>query len=175
MCFYVGFTCIGWERVDQVASNCTWQNVSMLKGPSPLQKPQTVQDRDTLRSVRSELGAPTLFQSWEMSDYPCGSPPWDRVGCGQDGSVESLHWSGMGLSGSIPASLGELQALQWLDVSANKFTGELPAWGQGGSMRTLRELNASSNLLIGSLPATFSHLTSLVQLDLSHNNFSVSL
>ncbi|KAF7088815.1 hypothetical protein CFC21_091884 [Triticum aestivum] len=55
-----------------------------------------------------------------------------------------------------------------LDLSNNKFTGEIP-W-EIGQLKSLRSLNLSSNDLTGQLPQSICNLTSLLALDLSNNN-----
>ena len=42
------------------------------------------------------------------------------------GRLVEVRLSCMGLTGAIPASLGELTELKELDLSNNKFTGEIP-------------------------------------------------
>ncbi|XBI45489.1 hypothetical protein VPH35_109947 [Triticum aestivum] len=55
-----------------------------------------------------------------------------------------------------------------LDLSNNKFTGEIP-W-EIGQLKSLHSLNLSSNDLTGQLPQSICNLTSLLALDLSNNN-----
>ncbi|CAN0120682.1 unnamed protein product [Scytosiphon promiscuus] len=51
------------------------------------------------------------------------------------------------LSGPIPAELGSLESLTWLDVSHNKLCGPIPP--QLGDLRNLEHLNLSANPLSG--------------------------
>ncbi|XBI45488.1 hypothetical protein VPH35_109946 [Triticum aestivum] len=55
-----------------------------------------------------------------------------------------------------------------LDLSNNKFTGEIPR--EIGQLKSLLSLNLSSNDLTGQLPQSICNLTSLLALDLSNNN-----
>lgn len=157
----------------QTPVGCYAQIVSALKGPSPSQASNNSLDRNMLRSIKVALGSPAMFANWDTYDMPCGSPSWDYVGCGWDGSVQELRWNDMGLTGTIPVDLGSLYSLKVLDLSQNKFTGPVPSWGLG-QMPLLRELNLSGNTLGGGLPVSFQYLTALEQLDVSYNTLNVS-
>ncbi|KAF7078190.1 hypothetical protein CFC21_082664 [Triticum aestivum] len=57
-----------------------------------------------------------------------------------------------------------------LDLSNNKFTGEIPS--TIGQLKSLRSLNLSFNNLTGQIPESTCNLTSLQVLDLSNNNLT---
>jgi hypothetical protein len=67
------------------------------------------------------------------------------------------------LATSMGACLGELSALEELDLSQNQFTGDIPP--QLANVRRLRVLNLSGNRLTGSLPRNFA--TAVVQQQLT--------
>ena len=75
--------------------------------------------------------------------------------------------SGNRLTGSIPAALGNLAALQDLDLSNNQFTGTVPR--EIGNLTNLRDLNLSRNRFEGSLPGELGNLANLTQLWLDNS------
>ncbi|GEM_PF-208128 len=85
-------------------------------------------------------------------------------------AIERLDLSNNELSGSIPSSLSGnfLTKLKYLDLSANSFTGSIPA--QIGSISTLEKLNLSNNQLEGSIPDKIIDLDKLEILRLNNNN-----
>ena len=50
----------------------------------------------------------------------------------------------------MPQSLGNLTNLEWLDLSSNKLTGEIPI--QLVDITSLEILNLSKNYLFGQIP-----------------------
>ena len=72
-----------------------------------------------------------------------------------------------GLTGTIPAELGKLAGLRWLDLGGHDLTGPIPA--ALGDLTNLDELSLNGNRLTGSIPAALGNLTNLRHLNLSHN------
>lgn len=76
---------------------------------------------------------------------------WDGVALTADGRrVARLRLEGRGLTGSIPAALGELPGLTVLRLDGNRLSGELPA--ALAALPELRELRLDGNPLTGCLP-----------------------
>ena len=89
------------------------------------------------------------------------------------GSLTSLEWLELGwnqLSGAIPAELGNLTNLQGLFLDDNQLSGAIPT--RLGSLTNLQLLYLYSNQLSGSIPAELGNLMSLKGLDLSNNTLS---
>ncbi|KAJ3708316.1 hypothetical protein LUZ61_012021 [Rhynchospora tenuis] len=73
------------------------------------------------------------------------------------------------LIGSIPSSIGNLtQALEYLDLSSNNFSGVIPQ--ELGLLKELQELYLAENNLSGHIPMVIENLTHLYELDISYNN-----
>ncbi|XVF65158.1 hypothetical protein PTKIN_Ptkin09bG0224200 [Pterospermum kingtungense] len=112
-------------------------------------------------------------------------------------NLEMLGIGNNALEGTIPYCLGNLTSLQiymeeWIkfttksvshpyrgnileymsgiDLSCNKFTGQIP--DELGNLSEIRSLNLSHNNLIGAIPSSFSKLKQIESLDLSYNNLS---
>lgn len=105
--------------------------------------------------------------------------------------LNTISLAGNQLSGTIPASLSLLTALTTLDLSNNKFTGELPDMS---AMTELAQLDVANNSLSGVLGAngfpphlyfltcsynkftnihqSISNLLTLTKIDASHNSIS---
>ena len=106
-----------------------------------------------------------------LSDAPLGE--WFGVTTNANGRVTRLELDENALSGSLPASLGNLTHLQELDLSDNELSGVLPA--SLGNLTNLQRLSFFRNQFSGSLPAWLGNLTNLQWLSLSWNAFSGSL
>jgi RHS repeat-associated protein len=78
--------------------------------------------------------------------------------------------SGNQLTGSIPASLGNLAELQYLYLYKNKLSGPIPE--ALGRLSKLLGLNIGENQLTGSIPASFAQLRSLSILGLGQNKLT---
>ncbi|KAK3431115.1 hypothetical protein EUGRSUZ_E02843 [Eucalyptus grandis] len=71
------------------------------------------------------------------------------------------------LSGQIPAYMWKLQNLEFLDLSFNKLTGQIPATI---NLRRIKFIFLTSNLLTGSVPDSI--LKEGTSIDLSYNDFA---
>ncbi|CAH8358014.1 unnamed protein product [Eruca vesicaria subsp. sativa] len=93
--------------------------------------------------------------------------------------LETLDLSNnLGLSGEVPAVLGELSQLKYLDLSANEFNGQINGFLDAFSknkVNSLVFLDLSSNKLAGTLPESLGALRNLQILDLSSNSFTGSI
>ena len=95
---------------------------------------------------------------------------WHGVTTDADGRVQRLDLSFNGLSGSIPAELGNLTNLQWLNLWNNDLSGSIPA--ELGNLTNLQWLNLLGNDLSGSIPAELGNLTNLQGMYLYQNRLS---
>jgi len=82
------------------------------------------------------------------------------------GRVTEISLYENNLTGSITATLGNLAALQVLDLQINSLTGAMPA--SLGNLSNLEFLALNGNLITGSIPATFGNLTKLQDLYLGY-------
>ena len=84
-----------------------------------------------------------------------------------------LDLTGNVLSGKIPASVCDLTKLTYLDLSSNYFTSALPS--SIGNLVNLQYFYANDNRLCGSLPQSIGNLKSLCHLYLQGNHISGTL
>ena len=98
---------------------------------------------------------------------------WSGVTTNDAGSVTHLYLFLNGLSGSIPAELGDLTNLEYLSLGSNSLSGSIPA--ELGDLTNLELLSLGSNDLSGSIPAELGDLTNLERLYLSWNGLSGSV
>jgi Leucine-rich repeat (LRR) protein len=89
------------------------------------------------------------------------------------GRVTELSLTHNRLFGSIPSSLGNLTALQSLDLYDNQLSGSIPS--EVGNLTALQFLNLNTNQLRDAIPARLGRLSVLSKLDLSNNQLGGSI
>ncbi|KAG6551929.1 hypothetical protein Mapa_006546 [Marchantia paleacea] len=77
---------------------------------------------------------------------------------------------GIGLTGPIPASLGNLKYLKEMNVANNQLTGQIPQSFE--DLDNLMYMNLSGNKLDGPVPRQLFALPQIATFDISNNNFS---
>ena len=97
-----------------------------------------------------------------LSDKPLGQ--WHGVEINAQGRVISLSLSSNQLTGAIPASIGTLTKINWLDLRDNQLTGSIPE--SIGNLINVVDLYLHNNQLSGAVPASIANLTNLIFLGL---------
>nr|GMD87717.1 MDIS1-interacting receptor like kinase 2-like [Ipomoea batatas] len=82
-------------------------------------------------------------------------------------TFRKLHLSESGLSGSIPATIGNLSNLNYLYLSSNNLTGQIPI--SLGGLTNLETIFLNDNQLSGRIPEEIGLLSSLVEIDVTVN------
>ena len=98
---------------------------------------------------------------------------WHGVSTDDSGRVTRISLYADGLSGPIPAELGDLSNLEFLSLSFNQLSGSIPA--ELGDLSNLEHLWISNNQLSGPIPAELGSLSNLEELSLSANQLSGSI
>ncbi|KAL3934729.1 MAG: hypothetical protein SGBAC_009618 [Bacillariaceae sp.] len=80
---------------------------------------------------------------------------------------------GVGLTGSLPARIGNLSNLKVFDLSSNAIEASIPT--QVGRMTSLQTFLLPNNQLSGSIPRRVMAMTNLVFLGLANNNFQFNI
>lgn len=116
-----------------------------------------------------------LLSSWNASAVgdsrsPCGSSAFEGVACNEHGYVTNISLQGKGLSGEIPAALGELKNLTGLYLHFNFLHGEIPEEIAG--LSELTDLYLNVNSLSGIVPPKLGNMSNLQVLDLCCNRLS---
>ena len=129
-------------------------------------------DRQALEAFfRSCDCGPDLFrrrkEGW-MTDADLGE--WEGVTVDAEGRVIELDLFLHNLAGPLPSELGQLSALQVLDLSNSTLTGAIPA--ELGQLEALTRLDLSANQLSGPIPAELRQLGALTGLCLQNNQLS---
>ena len=140
--------------------------------PEPADEPATEPDREVLEAFYESTGGAswTNNANW-LSDRPLGE--WHGVTVNGQGQVTHLSLRDNNLSGSLPAALGQLDALKVLSLDRNSIGGSLPA--ELGNLRNLTRLALNRNSLSGSIPSQLGNLSSLSIIGLARNQLSGSL
>ena len=151
-------------------------------------------EADLSAYIREQVRAVThssyhLQPSWcHFEGVQCGNIPGDATYA----NVESISLPHLGLSGTLPDSIGNLRCLTHFDVSHNHLRGTIPAtmsnWHSGVRevlmshnmftgpippfMGTLAELSLDWNSLTGTVPSKICDTTSLNRLHLETDSLS---
>ncbi|KAL0857773.1 hypothetical protein Bca101_062927 [Brassica carinata] len=107
-------------------------------------------------------------ESW-MNNSDCCN--WEGITCSaKSGEVIGLDLSCSYLSGQFnsSSSLQNLHSLTTLDLSNNRFSGQIPS--SIGNLSHLTSLNLSNNQILGQIPSSIGNLYKLTLLSLSYNN-----
>ena len=111
-------------------------------------------DREALVAFYNATDGENWYNSYNwLSDAPLGE--WYGVTTNVDGRVTELDMPdipGNGLSGEIPAELGNLSNLIWLELDDNRLRGEIPP--ELGSLSNLQGLDLGGNQLSGCVPSS---------------------
>ena len=106
----------------------------------------------------------------ELRLYAFATSSGDTVGAGSGADGQTV---GNGLSGVIPAELGDLSNLTGLDLGYNQLSGPIPP--ELGSLSSLTDLILANTQLSGSIPVELGNISNLQTLDLAGNQFSGAL
>ena len=125
-------------------------------------------DREILAVFYHETGGPDWINNanW-LSDAPLASWHGVRV---EDGRVVRLDLAGNALTGALPAELGSLERLRFLNLDANDLSGSLPA--ELGQLSHLEWLAAAFNDLTGPIPPELGELSRLGTLSFPLNDLT---
>ncbi len=88
-------------------------------------------------------------------------------------NIDSLDLNNSGLTGSIPAEIGNLTNLTDLRLYGNQLTGAIPS--EIGNLTNLTRLDLENNQLTGSIPSEIGNLTNLTDLYLYSNQLTGSI
>jgi len=123
-------------------------------------------DMLSLLEFKHAIDNPGVLNSWNSSMPHC---QWDGVNCSRKhpGRVTVLTLPGLGLAGPISPYIRNLTFLETLDLSRNRFSGELPPLHR---FHKLQNLTLGNNSLHGIIPDTLTNCSNLKILDLSGNS-----
>ena len=128
---------------------------------------ELARDCATLLGVHDELvGSATLSPAWSVSTPIL---TWQGINL-EAMRVSHLQLEQKGLTGSLPAALGDLDGLTQLSLLGNTLTGEIPS--ELGSLSELNWLALSSNQLSGVIPSELGALVKLDYLQLQSNSLT---
>ncbi|MDR7130070.1 RHS repeat-associated protein [Algoriphagus sp. 4150] len=98
---------------------------------------------------------------------------WSGVTVDANGHVTRVHLTGNNLTGSLPASIGNLDYLRALLLPANNLSGSLP--NVFHEMDSLREIHFDNNQLSGNIPQSIGYSSKLEVIQLSKNALTGSI
>lgn len=129
-------------------------------------------DVSALNVFYTSINSPGQLTSWSRSGGdPCGQS-WKGITC-SDSSVTEIKLSGLGLNGYLGYQMDKLKSLVELDVSSNNLGGGNPL--PYNLPPNLRRLNIANNQFTGGVPYSISQMTTLQYLNLAHNQLQGNL
>ena len=93
--------------------------------------------------------------------------------CYNKEATTNIRLYNIGISGAIPAGIGELENLERLDLRYNQLSGEIPS--EIGNLTNLLYLYLEHNQLVGEIPQEIGNLVNLQTLILNDNYLSGQL
>jgi Leucine-rich repeat (LRR) protein len=133
---------------------------------------QSVNKNDSLALV--DLYNSTNGSGWPRHQNWLNGPVSTWFGVTVTGSrVTQLTLELDELTGSLPASIGNLTELTYLDFYHNNLTGNLPA--SIGNLTKLTQLHLEVNFFTGSIPSSFGNLVNVIYYYLNNNELSGSI
>ncbi|CAN0253914.1 unnamed protein product [Ectocarpus sp. 12 AP-2014] len=129
-------------------------------------------DREALVALYVATDGPNWTQ---QTNWGSGAPlsDWHGVTTNDQDRVLELHLETNNLQGTIPAQLGHLNKLTWLDLSQNQLSGTIPP--ELEDLVTLLKLDLSWNKLSGPIPPELGTLAALQSLWLDNNQLTGSI
>lgn len=129
-------------------------------------------DRIALEALYHATDGPnwTVNDNW-MSDRPLSD--WHGVETDASGRVTELRLGKNGLRGPLPAEIGQLTSMRWLDLKFNRLEGRIPK--ELAELRDLENLELRAGFLSGEIPAELGGLAKLERLDLGRNSLDGSI
>ena len=150
-------------RIREAPPSCRSSSVI----PDARTEPSLVDDCEVLIAARDAL-AGTATLGW---GFDTALVDWEGVTVrGTPGRVTWLELERSGLTGEIPAVLGDLTALTDLDLSSNRLSGGIPP--ELGQLTELEWLFLHGNRLTGEIPPELGGLTALRRLYLQGNELT---
>ncbi|WP_373518418.1 leucine-rich repeat domain-containing protein [Pricia sp.] len=132
--------------------------------------PISSSEKQALIDLYNATGGPSWSNSWDIDNTePC---QWHGVTV-INGNVSELELYNNGLSGSIPASIGDLFYLNKLSLASNQLSGNIPP--ELGTLINLNRIDLASNQLSGSIPSELGNLTNLTHVYLNNNQLDGAL
>lgn len=131
---------------------------------------------DIERQALIDLFVSTDGKNWDLKKvFPSHLPwlsegsacNWSGVTCEID-RVTELNLANVNMQGTLPESLGNLEALTNMNLSHNRITGTIPE--AIFNLTEIRNLDISGNNVTGTIPAPIARLKKLISLNLSANN-----
>ncbi|GHC58117.1 leucine-rich repeat domain-containing protein [Ulvibacter litoralis] len=115
----------------------------------------------------------TNGESW-VNSWDINQPVKDWFGVTvKENKITGVSLLFNNMTGTIPASIGDLENLEVFEVSFNKLSGNLPT--ELGQLSKLKVLAINGNNISGNIPSTIGNLSALKELHLSSNKLDGSI
>ncbi|MDP9043001.1 MAG: hypothetical protein M3N30_13550, partial [Bacteroidota bacterium] len=126
-----------------------------------------VQDSLALLDIYKSTNGPGWFNKTNWTTGPVVT--WYGVTL-LNGRVDDLNLDRNNLVGTLPASIGNLTAIEYFEMGDNKISGTIPT--TVGNLSILRSLYWENNLFTGTIPASLGSIPTLSDIYLGHNQLT---
>lgn len=159
----------GDNQPDLIVSNSGANSLSILQNRVGLGSPPTVLTSDSLALVAFYNS--TNGPSWTNHSNWLTGPvdTWNGIIVNAN-RVNTITLYNNNLTGTLPPELGDLDALQYLELGLNQIGGSIPV--EIGNLTNLVALSFRDNVMTGTLPTVLGNLTGLINLELAYNQFT---
>ena len=126
-----------------------------------------VVDSLALVAIHTNTNGAFWTRQWDLTEPVCD---WYGINLNAEGYVVEIHLNNNGLTGTLPADIGNFSQISYLQIDNNSISGNLPE--EIGNLTTLTILFMDDNNFTGSIPDSYSNLTRLQTVYLDNNQLS---
>ncbi len=126
--------------------------------------------RDALIALYNATDGPNWTNTWDLNT---DMSTWYGISLDDSGNVLAINLINNNLIGTVPAEIGNLPALFFLQITDNQLSGTIPT--EIGNLTNLESLNLSGNLLSGPLPPELFSITKLEALLIAGNQLESTI
>ena len=106
---------------------------------------------NALKALYNSMGGDKwTSKKWDITKPLSDGSAWPGIVSDANGVVTQINLSGCGLSGTIPAEIGDLHYLQNIDLSNNNLTGGIPK--EVANITNLQSFYVNGNVMNGVVP-----------------------
>jgi Leucine-rich repeat (LRR) protein len=161
--------------IPQDATFLTWlEDANSIGNNNPCYVCDVEANRAALLALYNATGGANWTNNTGWSTNAENLASWYGVGVDANtGCITAFDLRDNNLVGTIPAEIGNLKAMKFLNMASNQLSGTIPI--EIGELENLQAIDISDNQLTGNIPASMGHLPYLFGMNFSDNPLSGSI